>query len=296
MRKNRFYYYYRLLKWRMLRDRSPISASLKITQRCNLRCCHCAWEKKYEDDCSFDEWQSIIDDLYERGVAVMAVEGGEPTLYPDAQGIVDYIRGKGCYCIFITNGTMDISSINPDVFWISIDGMETSHDRIRGAGSFRKTMQTIAENKGRKIMALVSLSKSNMHDVEALCEFLSPLLSGIIFNFIYPYGEINETVLDVREKRAVAGDLIKLKAQYPKLLNSDSYLSSIGRRKLSHPWLLTTVTSNGKSLQGCMVRHIEQEDCAACDMGCCAELSNAYALRSDSIEFWSRACGLPKLF
>lgn len=296
IRKNRFYYYYRLLKWRMLRDRSPISASLKITQRCNLRCIHCAWEKKYEDERSLAEWKSTIDNLYLQGVSVIAVEGGEPTLHAQASEIVSYVRRKGIYCIFITNGTRDISQIYPDVFWISIDGLEHSHDSIRGAGTFRKTIQTVTENRGRKIIALTSLSKSNMHDTEPLCEFLSPLLSGIIFNFTYPYVNIKERVLDSREKHALAKQLVNLKKTYRKLLNSDSYLQSVGREKTVHPWLLTTVASDGESIQGCMVRHIEPHNCSVCDMGCCAELSNAYALRSDSIHFWSRAFGLPRLF
>jgi MoaA/NifB/PqqE/SkfB family radical SAM enzyme len=295
MRKNRFYYYYRLIKYRMLQDRSPIVAALKITQRCNLRCRHCAWEKKTEDELSFEDWKRIIDSLYSKGVTVIAVEGGEPTLYPEVSDIVSYIRSREMYCIFITNGTLDISDIKPDVFWISIDGMEKAHNMIRGAGTFMKVVRTIMAHGDKKIIALYSLARININDIEPFCEFFSPLLSGIMFNFVYPYGNIKEEALNRGERIVTAEKLMKLKKSYPKLMNSDSYLSSVGKNKKVHPWLLTTVTSDGRYIQGCIVRHIEQEDCSLCDMGCCIELSNAYALRPDSIYFWNLNFGLPRL-
>ncbi len=295
LRKNRFYYYYRLIKWRLLKDSSPIGASIKITQRCNLRCSHCSWEKKVKDNLTLSEWKTIVNGLYQRGVSVIAVEGGEPTLHPEVSEIVQYIRSKGVYCIVITNGTRNISLIEPDAFWISIDGMEESHDRIRGRGIFRNLMNTVMDNQGRNLIALTSLSKSNVNDIESLCDFFSPHLSGFMFNFTYPYAGISEETLDRAERRRVAHKILSLKEDYPKILNSASYLESVGRDKAVYPWLLITVTSEGKKIHGCMIRHMEQEDCSLCDMGCCMELSKAYELRPDTVHFWNRNFGLPRL-
>ncbi len=295
IRKNRFYYYYRLIKWRVFGDRSPIGASLKITQRCNLRCSHCSWEKKGKNDLLLNDWKKIVDSLNRKGVMVIAVEGGEPALHPDLSEIVNHIKGKGIYCIVITNGTRDISEVNPDVFWLSIDGMEKSHDGIRGDGTFHKAMKTIMDNQGRKMISLTSLSRSNVNDIEPLCEYLSPHLTGLMFNFTYPYTNIKEETLGRDERRSAAERLIKLKEKYPKVLNSISYLESVGREKTAYPWLLTTVDCDGSHIHGCMIRHIEQEDCSACDMGCCSELSKAYELRRDTIKFWNKNFGLPRL-
>lgn len=295
LRKNRFYYYYRLVKWRILGDRSPIGASLKITQRCNLRCSHCRWEKKDGDELTAADWKRVIDSLYDDGVTVITVEGGEPTLHPDLHDIIEYIRDRGLYCIVITNGTRDISRLNPDVFWVSIDGMEDAHDSIRGSGAFRKMVGNLLNNNDRKILSLTSLSKSNLHDMEAICSYFSPLISGIMFNFTYPYKGIEEEALDREGRMKAAESLIELKGRYPRLINSYSYLRSVGNEKVLHPWLLTTVTSDGSHLQGCMVRHIEKEDCSKCDMGCCSELSMVYTLRRDSVRFWHENFGLPRL-
>ncbi len=295
VRKNRFYYYYRLIKWKIFNDRSPVGASIKITNRCNLNCTHCGWEKHPGDEISLSDWKNTTDRLYEKGVSVVAVEGGEPTLRPDASEIVNYIRRKGLYCIFITNGTRDFSGINPDVFWISIDGPEEHHDRIRGKGAFRKTIKTIKENRDKKIISLTSLSKSNVESIEPMCEYLSPLLSGLMFNFTYPYGNIKEDILTTEERMAAARRLIDLKKREPKVINSFSYLRSVGNHKKISPWLLISVASNGGTVQGCIVRHLEQEDCSQCDMGCCTELSKIYELKRDAVKFWNYNFGLPRI-
>lgn len=294
IRKTPFYYYYRLLKWNGFSDRSPIGASLKITARCNLRCRHCPWDKNPATDLSPDAWKQIIDKLYARGVAVTVIEGGEPTLYPGVSELIDYVKAKGMYSILITNATTSISGLSPHVFWVSLDGMKEKNDKIRGFGTFDKAVTTIAQNRDKKIVTLTSLSRNNVSDIEPLCSVLSPLVHGIMFNFTYPYAVIAEECLDARERREAAAKILSLKSIYPKILNSNSYLKSVGRKKTVTPWLLTTVMGDGTEIQGCMVRHIEKENCLNCDMGCCVELSNTYMMKRDSVMFWNRSFGLTR--
>jgi Fe-coproporphyrin III synthase len=111
---------------------------------------------------SLQKWAEIIDDLYNQGVSVLVIEGGEPTLYPDVSKIVDYVKSKGMYCILITNGTQDLSYLNPDVFWISIDGMKQVHNYIRGDGAFDKVIETLKKFPEKKFVSLTTLSKINV--------------------------------------------------------------------------------------------------------------------------------------
>lgn len=296
-RKNRFYYYYRAFKWRILKDRSPIVAAIKITQRCNLKCKHCTWSNKVTRDLPFAEWKDIIDRLYEQGVTTIAIEGGEPTLYRDISGIVEYIKSKNMYVIFITNGTRDISGIDPDVFWISIDGMKESHDEMRGKGVFEKAISTLKKNHNKKIIALATISKTNAEDIEPMCRYFSQnnLLHGLMFHFEYPYSDIKDTALNTGERRKVAQRMIELKKKYPKLMNSVSYLKSVGNKKKCYPWLLVSVTADGKQRNDCMIKHIEECNCSECDLGCYGELSRMYEINRDSARFWSENFGLPRL-
>jgi len=295
-RKRRYYYYYRMLGWRLLGNRSPIVAAIKITQRCNLRCKHCTWKNKVTQDLSYIEWERIIDDLYKQGVTTVFIEGGEPTLNKDAPKIVEYIKSKNMYSIFITNGTQDLSNLNPDVFWISLDGMKESNDEIRGKGVFERAMLTLEKNRGKKFISLTTLSKTNMNDVEPMCDHFSQnnLLHGLMFHFEYPYGDIKDTAMDTEERRKVAERMMELKEKYPKLMNSVSYLRTVGKEKKCYPWLMVVVTADGKQQHGCMVRHIEKEDCSKCDMGC-GELSRAYEFKRDTVKFWSENFGLPRV-
>jgi len=296
-RKNRFYYYYRGVKWKLFRDKSPVVAAIKITQRCNLHCKHCTWSNKITEDLSFDEWKSIIDDLYQKGVTTIVVEGGEPTLYPDIEKVMEYIKFKGLFVIFITNGTRDISGINPDVFWISIDGMRESDNAIRGSGHFEKASETIRKNSDKKIIILTTISKTNAKDIEAICHYFTETnpVFGLMFNFEYPYSDIEDVALDAGERRKIAENIIELKRKYPKILSSESYLQTVGKDKKCYPWLLVSVTADGKQRNDCMVRHIEKDDCSKCDMCCYGELSRAYEMKRDTIKFWSRNFGISKL-
>jgi MoaA/NifB/PqqE/SkfB family radical SAM enzyme len=213
IRKNRLYYYYRGIRWGILRERSPIGAAIKITQRCNLRCRHCTWNNKITKDLSTTIWERIIDDLYIQGVSILVIEGGEPTLYRGISGIVDYVKSKGMYCIFITNGTQDISNVNPDVFWISIDGMKKSHDSIRGEGVFDKVIETLKKHPEKKFVSLTTLSKTNVDDIESMCRYFSgsELLDGMMFHFEYPYGDLQDTALNKNERKKAAEKMIEIK-------------------------------------------------------------------------------------
>ena len=296
-RKSRWYYYKRQTQWRLLRDRSPIVAAIKITQRCNLHCKHCTWSNRITKDLPISEWKSIIDNLYEVGVAGIVIEGGEPTLYKGIEEIVEYVKSKNLYAILITNGTQDISGLHPDVFWVSVDGMQESDNAIRGPGHFEKATETIKQNPDKKIIILSTISKTNADDVEAMCKYFSDLtpVFGVMFNFEYQYGDVEDVALETEERRAIAEKIIELKEKYPKILSSLSYLKSVGKNKKCYPWLLVSVTADGKQRNDCMIRHIEKDDCSKCDMCCYGELSRMYEGKRDTALFWSKNVGLPKL-
>lgn len=280
-RTNNLYYFYRVLKWRLIGDRSPIVAALKITQRCNLSCKHCIWKNRITQDLPLSNWKDIIDDLYRQGVASIAIEGGEPTLRNDASKIVDYINSKNMISIFVTNGTRDISSIDPHAFAVSIDGTKNTHDKIRGNGVFHKMMSILKKNRDKRIVSLTTISKINAEEIEPMCKFFSQtdFVYRSWFHFAYPYSDIQVPTLNTKERMKIANKIIKLKKRYPKILNSTSYLEMVGRQKKCYPWLFRYVTADGKQQHSCMVKNIEKEDCSKCDLGTYGELSRTYEFK-----------------
>ena len=66
-----------------------------------------------------------------------------------------------------------------------------------------------------------------------MCEYFSgsDLLNGMMFHFQYPYTGLEDIAFDRAERVKTAEKMIELKKQYPKLLNSVSYLKTAGKYK-----------------------------------------------------------------
>ncbi len=298
LRRNILYYLWRNFNWHVLKDRSPIVASLKLTQRCNLRCTHCPWLVSRKTELTTQQWVEKIDYVWERGCTVVVIEGGEPTLRKDLGEIIDYCRRKGLYVIMVTNGTREISQYDTDVIWISMEGTREVHDSIRGEGNFQKSFDTIKRFHGEKhIITLTTLSRKNLHNIEALVDTLSPHLDGMWFSYAYPYHNIEDTILTPQEKIASAQRIIDLKKKYNNIYNSDTFLKEVGRGWTCYPWLMVVITSDGYAKDGCMIDHVdEQYDCANCDLACNGELSKLYEAAPDTRVLWRRNVGAPVAF
>jgi len=84
----------------------PRVASLFVTRHCNLRCPYCRSIEQPTRDIPHEEWKRIIDRLYDFGVRLFTFTGGEPTIRPDCDDLVEYIvKAKNAVCWLITNGS-----------------------------------------------------------------------------------------------------------------------------------------------------------------------------------------------
>ncbi len=291
------YAFYRRLKYLYFNDKSPVVASIKITQRCNLHCSHCTWVNKVAKDLPLSRWKEIIDTLYRRGCGIVFIEGGEPTLRGDLPEIIAHIKSKGMFCVMFTNGTRSLDGLEPDTFWFSIDGTEEQHDRVRGKGTYKKVMDTLTRYPDKNTLSITTLSKVNVDGIEDICRDLSSTsLNGLIFNFMYPYKDVAADVLTRKQRIASAQKILALKEKYKKIASSNSYLRTVGQAdKLCYPWILLLVTADGKITQGCTVAPVEEPNCEVCDMMCGLEATLGFELYRDSLHFWSMSKILPQL-
>ncbi|MBI5206734.1 MAG: radical SAM protein [Candidatus Firestonebacteria bacterium] len=290
------YYFWRFYKWQNKGDMSPIVASFKLTQRCNLRCTHCPWLVSRDTELTIEEWKRKADYVWAQGCTVVVIEGGEPTLRKDLNEIIDYCRFIGLYVILISNGTRPLAQYNPNVIWISMEGTKTTHDSIRGEGMFDKSFQTIKElYKKKHIITLTTLSPKNIGDIEPMCETLMPYLDGMWFSYVYPYKNIQDTILTSKEKQESAMLIMKLKKEKyrDKIFNSYTFLKEVGRGWTCYPWLMIIITSNGDVKNGCMIDHLERYNCKNCDLACNGELSKLYEAHADTRKAWAGNVGVP---
>lgn len=121
---------------------SPYSCYINLTNKCNLNCLHCLGDYGYilESELNFEEWKKVFDQLIENKVFYINISGGEPTVSPYFEEIIDYLSKKGLHFILTTNGVFSkkirkIILKNKEYLIgikISLDGYDAkSHNYIR---------------------------------------------------------------------------------------------------------------------------------------------------------------------
>lgn len=152
-------------------DDAPLYLLLHITERCNLSCKHCYLGLKSETELSLEQLRSAITEFEVLGGLTVLVSGGEPLLHQSFWSINDIIAQSTLRFELLTNGTLlDYESAHRLQFHevqISIDGWRTSHDGLRGAGNFDRSMAAIKEllDAGIRVSVATMITRYNTFDI-----------------------------------------------------------------------------------------------------------------------------------
>lgn len=138
----------------------PSSIGIKLTNRCNLRCKHCfewsstGYHHSMDNECqNGDVSLNVIKaalDFTEDTKASLYLWGGEPTIYKDWEKLCDLIIAYDRDVVICTNG-VSIKHLKESLcrlgdrvtLLFSIEGFEEQHDKIRGKGTFSKTIDAL---------------------------------------------------------------------------------------------------------------------------------------------------------
>lgn len=108
-----------------------------LNRRCNLRCAFCDhWE--HRDELPVGAVHALIDQAGDVGVRLLVLTGGEPFLRRDLFEIIERARARDLTVNVTTNGTLLQRRIRllqahpPQSISVSIDGLDPTHDRLRG--------------------------------------------------------------------------------------------------------------------------------------------------------------------
>jgi MoaA/NifB/PqqE/SkfB family radical SAM enzyme len=144
---------------------------IEVTTRCNGSCLHCFARSGISRSSSLPIGlvKEIIAEAYDAGYRHLHITGGEPLLWEGLFETVGYGFGVGYKTIFMnTNGTLMTKEIGKRLadygsfsMSVSLDGPEDLHDRIRGKGSYRRTMRGIenALNAGNHLAIFTTVTK-----------------------------------------------------------------------------------------------------------------------------------------
>lgn len=139
-----------------------------VTNKCNLKCPHCYMRcgQTLDGELSLKEKILLIREFCSNGGNKIIFTGGEVLMSPDFYDILLYTRrNTQAYIIVISNGTLWndslIDSCSPliDEVQISIDGYsEISNSKIRGKGSFDKSLITIEKFISRGTSVVLAMT------------------------------------------------------------------------------------------------------------------------------------------
>lgn len=136
-------------------DAMPVCLYLETTNRCNLLCETCP--RTFEEleppaDMSWEMFTRIVDQV--PNVARVVLHGvGEPMLVKDLPRMIRYLKARGTYVLFNTNGTLmqpkrfaELIDTGLDELRVSLDAADrASYARVRGKDFFGRIVRDVSK-------------------------------------------------------------------------------------------------------------------------------------------------------
>ena len=168
-------------KW--LQNKVPITGSVELDLRCNLRCLHCYRDGEWPSGIlDTEEMKDVLDQIADAGTLWLLFTGGEIFLRPDFFEIYEHAMKKGFLLNLFTNGTMltekivdRLAKLPPSNIEITLYGYsEETYEKVTGIpGSREKCYRGVdlllSRNLPVKLKTVVM--KTNQHDFMDMFEF-----------------------------------------------------------------------------------------------------------------------------
>lgn len=236
----------------MFRSEKRFIIQWHITPRCDSDCIHCYMKEsdfyinELKNELSFDNIIDIMDDIHQtlRRWGILGrinFTGGDPLLREDFFEIVNEAKKRNFMVGVMGNPyTLDEASVKRmrevgvDRFQVSIDGLEKTHDEIRGkSGSFKETLKGIRllNKYGIPSVVMFTVSKLNMHELPRVARLCAEI--GVeIFDFsrLVPEGRGKNIKDEMPTPLEYRDLLMRMLIEYSKL-KSEGYVTYFGRKE-----------------------------------------------------------------
>lgn len=212
------------------------SATVNVTNHCNLACQHCfiyrdgnpnEAPRSIRAEMSDDDMLETLEGLRDRhGISTMLWMGGEPLLKKKllARGIGLFKRNT-----ITTNGVIPLPDFGPTVHYVvSLDGPEDLNDALRGVGTFKRVLGNLSRlpaGFGSTVQVQCVVTRRNQHRLGELVEALRATPVGwMTFTFYVPCrDDTSGNAWDTNEERAWAVEEVRrLKTQHGGFIRNTS--------------------------------------------------------------------------
>lgn len=164
---------------------------INITEKCNLTCKHCYIKDKNSVDFTFAKLKKIVADFYKLQGIKLVLTGGEPLLYNKLRDLLIFLKAIPIAKILLTNGVLleeksdliDLLKVNNFEIFVSIDGLEDTHNDFRDADCFQDSIEGIKLllKKKNKVSINTMVHKQNLNEFADLLKLIKSL--GNIMNW-----------------------------------------------------------------------------------------------------------------
>ncbi len=225
----------------------------------------CPFWKRPSQDSSLEQEKAILKQVYNSGACGIAFEGGEPLLRKDLAKILAFSRSLPLHTSLITNGTLlesKIDEISPyinGVVYVSLDGLEKTHDAIRGVGGcFRKAVRGISAAEEKVAVTInTTMMAENIDEIDSLVRLAKELGTRISIAVAHEYCNINASSPATDKISKIAHTLIEMKREGYPIVNSIGYLKVMAKEKnwQCKPWAMVNIDPNGNVVLPCYVHN-----------------------------------------
>jgi MoaA/NifB/PqqE/SkfB family radical SAM enzyme len=203
----------------------PFILNHKVNIACDCRCRFCnSWqiEERPESLMALDEIKSMLDQAAAVGMLSYSAWGGEPLLREDTHEIMSHARKRGFFTALSTNGSLladraDEFIPHTSLFLISLDGIEKTHDKVRGfPGLFDRVVKGIELLRGRgaTVRLFYNVNMMTLEDVAGAAKLAKELSVSIFYFPVVKFPGYNDQItLDRDTEAQVFGRIIGLKRE-----------------------------------------------------------------------------------
>ena len=230
-----------ILKNRMQgRKRFPLVTMLEPLEMCNLACVGCGRIREYKP--VLDKMMPVgvaLDAVRESGAPIVSIAGGEPTIHPKIDEIINTLVDQKYFVYCCTNALVlerMLKKIPPSKYFcwvIHLDGMEEKHDEsVARKGVFKKAVQGIemAVEQGYRVCTNTTVFRnSDVEDLHEMFRYVSSLgVEGSMISPGYDFQDApdQDLFLTRQESRTIFKELLSpSRTQGMRFYNNPLYLN-----------------------------------------------------------------------
>ena len=249
--KDFLYFSYFGIRTVLFKKKDPILGTIILTDKCNLKCKHCAVNNITTKLYPYEEIKKEMKILYDMGIRILFFCGGETFLWQDnnktLRDLVSEAKEMGFLIVnIVTNGTFPIDIPEADLILLSLDGDRQVHNFIRGE-TFDNIMENIENATSDNICFYMAINQINKTKIKTVCELAKSLknVRAVSFNFHTPYTGTKALRLNKSDKLRIISELSSLMDDGYPIFNLKSTFPYIANNEFSTPCYQCVVIENG---------------------------------------------------